>query len=471
MIDLSDVKGAERALFWFLEISKIPRGSGNTAPIAAFLENFAKTRGLEYIRDEYDNVIIKKPASAGLECRPTVILQGHSDIVAEKTADCKKDMEKEGVDVYRDGDFLRAVETTLGGDDGAALAYALAILEDENARHPALEAVFTTDEETGLTGAAGLDGNMLSGKILINLDSEEEGVFTVGCAGGVRADLDFTAVREPFEGKTFEISVSGLLGGHSGVEIDKGRKNAIKVLAEVLIALDSPRIVHIAGGTKDNAIAREARALIAPTSAPSVDVINAVIAKYSAAEPNIAITAKEALVGEMPLSKQCSAAVTDAICSLPFGVVGMCEDIPTLPETSMNLGTASTEKDGILVCCSLRSSKSAEKEKLLSKVKDIAIRHGASVTVHGNYPGWEYKRDSHVRDVMCGVFERMYGKAPEVVTIHAGLECGILSDKIEGLDAISIGPDNFDIHTTEEHMSIPSFVRVFEFLTEVLKNI
>ncbi len=471
MIDLSDIKGAKRALHWFLEISKIPRGSGNTAPIAAFLESFAKARALEYIRDEYDNVIIKKPASAGLEDRPTVILQGHSDIVAEKTAECKKDMEKEGVDVYRDGDFLRAEGTTLGGDDGVALAYALAILEDENAVHPALEAVFTTDEETGLTGATGLDGKCLSGKILINLDSEEEGIFTAGCAGGVRADLSFPVKREVTSGKVYEIKVSGLLGGHSGVEIDKGRQNAIKVLAEVLSALDSPRLIHIAGGTKDNAIAREARALLSLKDEPSRDMINKIIAKYSEAEPNISVSVAEAVSDETPLTEQCSAAVTDAIRELPFGVIGMCEDIPSLPETSMNLGTVSTEKDGVLVCCSLRSSKGSEKEKLLKRVEDIAKAHGASVTVHGDYPGWEYKRDSHVRDVMCGIFEKTYGRAPEVVTIHAGLECGILSDKIEGLDAISIGPDNFGIHTTEEHMSIPSFVRVFEFLSEVLKNI
>lgn len=471
MIDLSDINGAERALELFLEISKIPRGSGNTVHIAAFLEDFAKKQGLEYIRDEYDNVIIKKPASKGFDDRPTVILQGHSDIVAEKTADCKKDMEKEGVDVYRDGDFLRAFGTTLGGDDGAALAYALAILEDEDAVHPAIEAVFTTDEETGLTGATGLDGKMLSGKILINLDSEEEGVFTVGCAGGVRADLSFEAKREPFSGTVFEISVCGLTGGHSGVEIDKGRQNAIKVLAEVLAALDSPRLIHIEGGTKDNAIAREAHALITLKDEPSQSVINEIIEKYCAAEPNIAITAKKTSSDKAPLTTQCSSLIINAVCALPFGVVGMCEDIPSLPETSMNVGTVTSDDESVTVCCSLRSSKSSEKEKLLGRVKNIANEHDASIKIHGDYPGWEYKRDSRIRDVMCEVFEKMYGKPPKVVTIHAGLECGILSDKIEGLDAISLGPDNFDIHTTEEHMSIPSFVRVFEFLTEVLKKI
>ncbi len=471
MIDFSDVKSAERVFELFLEISKIPRGSGNTEAIADYLEGFAKKHKLEYKRDKFDNVIIKKSAARGFEKRPIVIIQGHSDIVAEKTPDCKKDMQKEGLEVYRDGDFLRAKGTTLGGDDGIALAYALALLEDKKAKHPAIEAVFTTDEEVGLTGAMGLDASYLKGKILINIDSEDEGVFTVGCAGGIRADLTLCGKRSEYEGEAYEISVSGLLGGHSGVEIDKGRSNALKVLAEVLSGIGAPRLLSIDGGTKDNAIPRSAKAVVVTKKAPSEQLFTSIIKRHSDREPALKIDCACTNKANQPFDKETSARIISALGLLPFGVTKMSEDIIGLPETSMNIGIVNTRGDEVDIACSLRSSSATEKSALLEKVNNIAKMLSCEIKTHGDYPGWEYKRDSHIRDVMCRVYEKMYGRSAAVLTIHAGLECGIFSDKIDGLDAISIGPDSFDIHTTEEHLSISSAARVWEFLLETLKNI
>ncbi len=471
MINFSDTGCAKDVFHWFLGISKIPRGSYNTAPIADFLSEFAKSRGLEYIRDGFDNVIIKKPAARGFEDRPTVILQGHSDIVAEKTAESEKDLLNEGLDVYRDGDFLRAVGTTLGGDDGVALAYALALLDDPEAKHPALEAVFTTNEETGLEGASGINPDNLSGRIMINIDSDVEGVFTVGCAGGLRMDLSLPVKREAVDAVSYTVTVSGLRGGHSGVDIDKGRLNATKVLREALELLGASAISEIRGGTKDNAIPRSALAHVCFDKEPDTELLRGLCKKYSEAEPSINISLKKEESSLLPLDFESTKRVLKAIDALPFGVVKMSEDIPGLPETSMNIGLVTTESDTVNIACSLRSSKASEKLNLAQKVRSIAKAAGATVKEHGEYPGWEYKKDSRVREVMCDVYRKMYGKEATVLTIHAGLECGLFSDKLKGLDCISIGPDNFDIHTTEEHLSISSTVRVFEFLCEVLKNI
>ncbi len=471
MIDFSDVKSAERVFHHFIEISKIPRPSGVTVHIADFLENFAKSHSLEYIRDGFDNIIIKKPASRGYENRPTVILQGHSDIVAEKSANSFKDMSREGVDVFRDGDFLGARETTLGGDDGIALAYALAILEDKNALHPALEAVFTTDEETGLTGASGLDASVLSGKILINIDSEDEGVFTVGCAGGVRADIKLKCTKELADGEACEISVSGLTGGHSGVEIDKGRLSAIKLLAEILAALPEVKIGEIHGGSKDNAIPRCASVTVKEACAPVEALLSALGDKYRAVEPDIQISLKKLGKKQHFFDGDSSAKIVKALTDLPFGVIKMSEDIEGLPETSMNIGIVSTDGTDVCIASSIRSSKAEQKRAVLESVAVLAKSLGAEFSAHGDYPGWEFKKDSLIRAAMCEIYEKIYGKRPCVVTIHAGLECGIFADKIEGLDAISIGPDMKDIHTTEERLSVSSSARVFDFLCEVLKNI
>lgn len=472
MIDFSDVRFAERAFFWFLEVSKIPRGSGNTKPIADFLVRFAEEHGLRYLRDGYDNVIIKKPAARGYEKHEAVILQGHTDIVAEKTRDCKKDMETEGLEVYRDGDFLRARGTTLGADNGVALAFALAILENDTLEHPPIEALFTSDEETGLCGANGLDPSTLRGRRMINLDSDEEGAFVVGCAGGVRICVTLEGEQAFSATSGYRLTVSGLVGGHSGSDIARGRANAIKLLARVLGALPSFTLSSLSGGNKDNAIPREAVAeFSAEDISAAVSAAEAIKAEYAEVETKLDITFEKVECTLPSFDKRMSRALVSLLCELPFGVIKMSDDIDGLVETSMNLGIMRTSTRGFELHCALRSSKEEEKRALAVRVHATAQKYGAMTEEGDDYPGWEYKRCSPLRETMVRVYEKITGNSPRVFAIHAGLECGILSGKLEGLDCISMGPDNFDYHTTEERLSVPSFARVFEYLIEVLKNL
>ncbi len=474
MIAINDYPSAERVFHFFSEISNIPRGSGNTKKIAEYLVNFAKERSLEVIRDEFDNVIIKKKGTKGYESKPTVIIQGHTDIVAEKTPDCPLDMEKDGLKLYRDGDFLRAKGTSLGGDDGVAVAYALSILDADNIPHPPIEALFTSDEETGLVGATGLDAGNLKGKILINVDSDLEGIFTVGCAGGVRVDATLPISREAFDGKTYRLTVGGLLGGHSGMEIDKNRANAIKILGESLTAISDLRLIDFVGGNADNAIPRDAVAIFATNANIETDFsekAKKIKADWISLEKNLELTLSCAESTETPLSASSTKKLLSLVEKEPTGVVSMSKDIDGLVETSLNMGIASTSTDSFTLSFSLRSSKNEEKAALKSRVTSIAREISASTSERGEYPAWEYKKNSALRDLMCSVYEKMYDKQPKVLVIHAGLECGIFADKIEGLDCVSIGPDNFDIHTPSEHLSISSTTRVYEYILEVLKNI
>ena len=472
MLDFTGYEAAQAALRFFEDFSSIPHGSGNTKYIADYLVEFAKTRNLKYNRDEYDNVIIKKPASKGYENKPGIIFQGHLDMVAEKLPNLDKDMEKEGLDLYIDGEFLRARGTTLGGDDGVALAYALAILDGEY-EHPAFEAIFTSDEETGLIGANKLDGSLVDGKMLINIDSDEEGVFTVGCAGGMRSDIALPVKRAEFKGEGYEVKVSGLMGGHSGVEIDKGRLNANKLLAELLNCDIDYRLVSINGGNADNAIPRESAAII---SLPvGIEVLakraDALVDKYRAIEGALEVEIAPIQITDIPLDEESTCAAVALLCELPSGVIAMSEDIEGLVETSLNLGILKTTGECVNASFSVRSAKGSSKRALGDTLSEIAVRYGADYSERGEYPAWEYRKESHLRDVMKSVYENMYGKEPQIMIIHAGLECGLFTEKIPGIDCVSIGPDNFDIHTTEEHLSLPSFVRVWEYLINVIKNI
>lgn len=471
MIDVSDYSNVTRVIELFEEISLIPRGSGNTRAIADYLENFAKERSLEVWRDAADNVIIRKKATKGYEARPAVILQGHTDIVAEKTLDCKIDMATEGLELYRDGDFIRARGTTLGGDDGVAVAYALALLDSNEIEHPTLECVFTSDEEIGLIGAEALDTTPLTGKTMINIDSDDEGVFTVGCAGGVRADISLPVKRESFDGKCYNIELYGYMGGHSGVEIDKGRENAIKSLGEMLSMIGDIRLVSFKGGNADNAIPRDASATIVVNGAFNRMGFDAIFDRYKEREAGAEYRITECECKTLPLDRESTEGVLALLDREPTGVIAMNPDIEGLVETSLNMGIARLEESAFELSFSIRSGRGEAKEKLVELVKIIATRLGAAFDTRGGYPAWEYKRESHLRDVMCEVYERMYGKSPIVMTIHAGLECGIFSDKIAGLDCVSMGPDNYDIHTPEEHLSISSTARVWEYLLEVLKVI
>ena len=474
MININDHASIERVVRFFEEFSAIPHGSGNTSQIADYLVDFAKKRGLEHHRDNADNVVIRKGATKGYENRPAVIIQGHLDMVAEKKPGADIDMEKDGLVLYRDGDFLRAKDTTLGGDDGVALAYALAILDADDIAHPDFEAVFTSDEEIGLLGAVAIDPAQIHGRLLINIDSDEEGVFTVGCAGGMRSDITLPVRRTNSSSDTYSVKVSGFKGGHSGVEIDKGRVNANKALVEIISKIGDISIKDIRGGNADNAIPREClcvfsceldqRELIA-------ELGDKIKAKYADIEPDITVTVAKLENTEEGVCVEDSMRLVSLLEKLPSGIIAMSSDVEGLVETSLNMGILRLEAEKAEISFSVRSAKGAAKAALGERLEEIAKEHGASYSTRGAYPAWEYKQDSHLRDVMKKVYEDMYQKSPEIVIIHAGLECGIFSEKIEGLDCVSIGPDNFDIHTTEERLSLSSLERVWEFLLNVLKEI
>lgn len=474
MINITDYPPAEKVFSYFYELTQIPRGSGNRTRITEYLVNFAKERNLEFIKDDYDNVIIKKKATDGYEKRPAVILQSHTDIVAEKTPECPLNLETDALKVFIDGDFIRAEGTSLGGDDGVGVAYALAILDSSDIQHPALEAVFTSDEEIGLLGASKLDTSKLKGKILINVDSDLEGIFTVGCAGGLRVDSRLSVSREAFQGNAYELTVGGLLGGHSGMEIDKNRANAIKIIAEILTKIPDIRIISLDGGNADNAIPRDAIArFVASDDINRVfeESVKMIRSNIDTAEIGFNAALCKITCNELPMNGDSTKNVLSLITSTPTGVVSMSRDIEGLVETSLNIGIAETSHDGFTLSVSLRSSKNEEKRSLLNRVTKTAEKIGASVSTRGEYPAWEFKKDSKLITVMCGVYEKMYGKSPIVNITHAGLECGIFADKIDGIDCVSIGPDNFDIHTPSEHLSISSTVRVYKFIIEILKKL
>ena len=463
----------EKVLAYFEELCKIPHGSGNEEAVAKYIENFAKERNLFVIRDKNNNVFIRKDATVGYENAPAYLLQGHTDMVTEKTVDCPKDMDTEGLDLYLDGDLLRAKGTTLGGDDGVAVAYALALLDSTDIPHPALEALFTSDEEVGLIGAVALDGSQLSGRVMINVDSDVEGVFTVGCAGGLRSDLTLSVERGETTDKYYRLTLTGLKGGHSGTEIDKGRANAIKQILGVVGQLSDLRLISLLGGNADNAIPRDAEVCF--TTSDSADEIASVIsdctARLNASEPGAVFELTEISGETNPLTIESTETAVAMLCELPTGVIAMSEDIPGLVETSLNLGIVKLDESELHASHSVRSAKGESKRLLTERLFKIGEKYGAKTGTRGEYPAWEYKADSHLRDVMVSLYREKYGKDPEVLIIHAGLECGIFSEKLPGLDCVSIGPDNLDIHTPEERLSVSSTERVWDFLLEVLRKI
>ncbi len=459
----------ERVFYFFEEISKIPHGSGNTDKISDFCVNFAKNLGLEVIKDEYNNVIIKKPASSGYENHATVILQGHLDMVCEKEPDSGIDFLTDGLELIVDGDFISANGTTLGGDDGIAVAMVLAILEDNTLAHPPIEALFTTDEETGMYGAEGLDVSSLSGKMLINIDSEEEGILTVGCAGGARADIVLPLKKEKVTAPCYRIMLDGLIGGHSGAEIDKGRLNSNVTLGRFISSLPfNYNIVNIHGGLKDNAIPRASEAIISCNENPADLVAEFIASSKVDTDPDLTITVENTTATEC-FDAESSKRIVGFLCTVPNGIQSMSADIKGLVQTSLNLGVLKVENNALKATFAVRSSVNAEKYALLDKLAAVAESFGGEYNSHAHYPAWEYRKVSPLRDTMAKVYENMYGKSPKIEAIHAGLECGLFSDKIDGLDAVSFGPNLYDIHTTRERMSVESVKRTYEYLIELLK--
>ena len=475
MLDFKKYGDAEKPLRFFEEFSKIPHGSGNTDKIAEYLCEFARKRGLYFRRDEANNVIIKKPATRGFENRPAVIFQGHTDMVAEKKPGTEINMATDGLDLYIDGDFLKARNTTLGGDDGVALAYALALLDSDDIPHPDFEAVFTSDEETGLIGATALDTFDISGRLLINIDSDAEGIFTAGCAGGVRCDISMPVSYENnARPHAYRVRVSGFKGGHSGVEIDKGRYNAIKFFGEILNCIFDINIASVSAGMADNAIPRDCEALICANESFPKELesyFNKRKANFSDIEPDIKLEVTETAKPDTALTVDSTEDLISMLILAPTGVIAFSKSLEGLVETSLNLGILRLGEKSADISFSVRSAKGEEKIKVCNSLRELAEKFGASYGERGAYPAWEYREKSHLRDVMVRVYEDMYGKSPEVIIIHAGLECGLFSDKIPDIDCVSIGPDNFDIHTTEERLSLPSFARVWDYLRAVLKNI
>lgn len=462
-----------RAVFrFFEELTQIPHGSGNTDKIADYCVYFAMERGLECMRDRMNNVIIKKPKTPDCKSDRVVILQGHLDMVCAAESGCDIDFENEGLRLKRSKDYIYAEGTTLGGDDGIAVAMALAVLDSHSITHPALECVFTTDEEVGMLGASALNTADLKGEYLLNIDSEDEGEFTVSCAGGARIDARLPKRKaEKQYSSRLEVAVDGLTGGHSGVEIHTGRANACVVLGRLLAAVPDSAIVTISGGEKDNAIPRSAKAVLAvndPAAAKAVfeKVFTEICAEYQGIERRMTLS-----IAETDSDDAVDCEVIRLLTSAPNGVKKMSADFADLAETSSNLGIIEDKGAEIQLSFSVRSSVDTEKDALTKEICSAIEDCGGTFSVSGEYPAWEYRQESHLRELCKEVYKEQYGREPKISAIHAGLECGIFCGKMPWLDCISFGPDILDIHTPRERLDIQSAARVYAFLLELLKRV
>lgn len=480
MSTFKDLK-PERVFYYFEEISKIPHGSRNTKAISDYLADFAKTRNLTCYQDESNNIIILKDGTEGYENAEPVILQGHMDMVCEKEKDCTIDFEKDGLSLYVDGDFLKAKGTTLGGDDGIAVAYALAILESEDIPHPPLEVVITVDEEIGMLGAYALDLSMLKGRKMLNIDSDVEGHFLTGCAGGMSVHADIPVTRTMQKGLKLDLSVTGLSGGHSGAEIDKEHGNADILMGRVLKMLMDITpfgILSLSGGLKDNAIPRECNASILIPEENEEAAVEAVAAlsrtfsgEFSESDPDVVIRCSNLGQAEAMILDFASVnKIVYYLRAVPNGVLHMSQIMPGLVETSLNLGIMELKEEVFRTVTSIRSSVSSRKEDVRDRLEQIIEMLGGESSIEGDYPAWEYKRESAVRTQIADIYPEMFGKEPVFEAIHAGLECGIFSEKIPGLDCVSFGPMNLDIHTPKERLSISSTERMWNFILEFLKR-
>lgn len=466
---------------YFEDICSIPHGSKNTKAISDYCVAFAKEHGLKYIQDEMNNVIIFKEGSAGYEASEPIIIQGHMDMVCEKENGVDIDFEKDGLRLFVDGDFLKADGTTLGGDDGIAIAYAFAILDDDTLAHPPLEVVITVDEEIGMLGAEGIDLSMLKGKKLLNIDSDEEGVFLTSCAGGLTAECELPVTRKSTEGMEYELKITDLQGGHSGSEIHKEHGNAIMLIGRLLKQLADQidfSVVSLTGGLKDNAIPRETICTILMNEALETE-LQELVKEYDAdlkkeyhiSDPDVSVlcTKKENLSVDA-LDRTSFAKVLFMLRNLPCGVQNMSMDIPGLVETSLNAGIMTLSEDTFSLSFSVRSSVTSRKYEVTDRLCFVTEFLGGSVNISGDYPAWEYKADSKMRDLMVQTYRDLFQEEPKIQAIHAGLECGIFSGKIDGLDCISFGPANFDIHTPKERLSISSTEKVWNLIVEFLKR-
>ena len=464
---------------YFEEISQIPRGSGNEKEISDYLYKFAKDLNLEVVQDDYLNIIIKKPATKGYENCPGVILQGHMDMVCEKNKDVDHDFEKDPIELKIVDDMIYANGTTLGADNGIAVAMSLAILASNDLAHPALEVLITSNEEAGMTGAMGLDGSIFNGKYIINLDSEEEGYLLVSCAGGNRSYVTLPLTFKPIaeDKQVLLLEVKGLLGGHSGMDIVKQRANSNVTMGRILNSLGVEfDLVEVNGGSKNNAIPRECEAKIV-VNKDQVNALKNSVSKieeilkheFRSTDANLQVVVSESNA-DKALSDDCKSKVILLLNLIPNGIQTQSMEIEGLVESSTNLGVVKTENNIMSFESAVRSSVATLRENINNKTKLIADYVGANFENTDGYPAWEYAKDSKLEQLCIDVYEKLTGKKPIITAIHAGLECGLLLDKMPGCEAISMGPDMFEVHTPNEHVSITSIKNVWDYLVKVLES-
>ena len=466
---------------YFEEISQIPRGSKNEKGISDYLRNFGESLGLETIQDESLNIIIRKPATPGYENAPGVVLQGHMDMVCEKNKSTNHDFMKDPIKLRIDGDYVYATDTTLGADNGIAVAMGLAILASNDIAHPALELLVTVDEEAGMTGAMALDGSLVKGKYILNLDSEEEGYLLVSCAGGVTAlsTLPVEFVKPEANKKAYLLEIKGLLGGHSGMDIIKQRGNANKILGRLLNLLNVDfDIAKVEGGSKNNAIPREADCVIMVNN-DQIDafttqlkyITNIFKHELRTSDPGLEIACSETNTPELILNSASKDKVIKMLNLIPNGIQTMSMDIENLVESSTNLGVLRTTDSTVTFECAVRSSVKSLKEDITARMELLVTELGGNLELISDYPAWEYAKDSNLEKVCIEAYKNLTGKEPIIMALHAGLECGLLLDKIPNAEAISFGPNMYDVHTPNEHLSISSTENTWKYLLEVLKSI
>ncbi len=479
---MSVVENLKPKLLWkqFDEIRKIPRCSKHEEKIREYVINFAKDHDLEYKTDDAGNIVIKKQASKGMEDKPTVVLQGHMDMVCEKNSDVDFDFSKDPIQLKKDGDKILAKGTTLGADNGIGLATSLAIMEDEELELGTIEALFTVDEETGLTGAFALNEDMLTGKMLFNLDSEDWGVLTVGCAGGGNSDITLPIKKVSASGVGLKINISGLRGGHSGVDVHEQRANAVKLLTRILFKAKEEfdiKIASIMGGDKHNAIPREANAEITVDESKRKELEKMIkeeekqiFFEIKPIDPGFKVKISETKVDSV-LEKKSQEKLLNLLNGLPHGVYKMSYDIEGLVQTSTNLAKVTTEKDKANVLLSSRSSIMSELQYLRDQINSIAKLTDAEVEEEEPYPGWKPDMDSDILKISKKVYKDMYGEEPKVEAIHAGLECGIIGEKYPGMEKISIGPTIKYPHSPEEQVHISTVEKFYDYLIGILKSL
>ena len=472
----------KKVFYYFEEISSVPRGSRDNKRISDYLVQFAKERNLSVVQDDLENVVIIKEATKGYEHCDAVMLQGHMDMVCIKDVTSNHDFLKEGLELVVDGDFIHAKGTTLGGDNGIAIAMALAILDSDDYVHPRLEVVITTDEEIGLIGATGLDTTSLQAKYMINLDSEEETSITVGCAGGMTAMSELPLTYKPSKGNCLKVSLLGLQGGHSGIEAAKNRTNANLLMARMIMELGRKvtfEVAHMEGGQKDNAIPSEAYVTLMVADEYMEGVVEEL--KYlekvfkhelQSSEPSFYLTIEnQGVKEEQVLEPADLQKVLMFVLFQPNGVQVMSSDIEGLVESSLNLGIFKMNEKQAEFSYSVRSSIASYKEFMSQKLETLTVFLGGSYHYEGSYPAWEYKKNSKLRDLCVKIYKEEFQRDPIIETIHAGLECGIIAEKMPGIDIVSIGPDMNDVHTPLERLSISSTKRVFDYVVKILESI